>query len=177
LQQNEEVRRLNRVSRPLAVRAMESGDAVEVGPTDFAQLYSDRFLEMVRLAYLLTSSREAAHDIAQHAFLQLYRHWDRARDHRAYLRRSVVNACHSHHRRLRRQREHVQTLRVDAAQLDADEMFDAIAALPYRQRTAVVLRYWHDADDAEIATALGCREATVRSLVHRAQTQLRRVLP
>jgi RNA polymerase sigma factor (sigma-70 family) len=161
----------------MAVRAVPAADDVGDAPATFAAVYSARFLEMVRLAYLLTSSREAAHDIAQDSFLGLYRKWDRVRDPRAYLRRSVVNASHGYHRSQHRHREKTRSLRPETADLSANEMFDAIAALPYRQRTAIVLRYWHDADDRAIANALGCRVGTVGSLIHRAHAVLRKGLP
>ena len=56
-------------------------------------------------------------------------------------------------------------------------MADAIAALPYRQRAAIVMRFWHDCSEVEIAAALGCRPGTVGSLIHRALAELRRVIP
>jgi RNA polymerase sigma factor (sigma-70 family) len=55
-------------------------------------------------------------------------------------------------------------------------MLDAVASLPARQRAAIVLRYWADLDDSEIADALGARAGTVRSLVHRGLTTLRKDL-
>jgi RNA polymerase sigma factor (sigma-70 family) len=67
--------------------------------------------------------------------------------------------------------------RADAhAELEADELFDVLAALPDRQRAAVVLRYWHDLDENQIADALGCRPGTVGSLLHRAIARLREVM-
>lgn len=56
-------------------------------------------------------------------------------------------------------------------------MTDAIAALPDRQRAAIVLRFWHDSSEAEIAAALGCRPGTVGSLIHRALAEVRKVMP
>ena len=55
-------------------------------------------------------------------------------------------------------------------------MFDVLAELPARQRAAVVLRYWHDLDERDIADALGCRPGTVGSLLHRAIARLREVV-
>jgi RNA polymerase sigma factor (sigma-70 family) len=55
-------------------------------------------------------------------------------------------------------------------------MFDALAALPHRQRAALVLQFYEDLPQAEIAEILGCREGTVASLVHRGLAQLRRVV-
>ncbi len=65
---------------------------------------------------------------------------------------------------------------IDAAQLDADELFDALATLPYRQRAALVLQFYEGLPQSEIARVLRCREGTVASLVHRGLAQLRRVI-
>lgn len=145
----------------------------------FADFYRATFTEMTRLAFLLTGSGETARDLVQDSFVRLHGRWGRVDDPRAYLRRAVVNACHSHHRRLRvqRLRRHAAASRVGVVALDANEMTDAIAALPYRQRAAIVLRFWHDSSEAEIAAALGCRPGTVGSLIHRALAELRKVMP
>ena len=65
---------------------------------------------------------------------------------------------------------------VEDAKLDADEMFDALSLLPYRQRAALVLQFYEGLPQAEIAMILRCREGTVASLVHRGLAQLRRVI-
>jgi RNA polymerase sigma-70 factor (sigma-E family) len=145
----------------------------------FADFYRATFAEMTRLAFLLTDSAETARDLVQDSFVRLHEKWDGVAEPRAYLRRTVVNACHSHYRRLRlqRQRGHSPTWQVDVVDLGANEMTDAIAALPYRQRAAIVLRYWHDCSEADIAAALGCRPGTVGSLIHRALAELRKVMP
>ena len=149
----------------------------EPTPT-FAELYRDSHAEMVRLAYLLTGSTELAQDLVQDAFVSVHRSWSRVREPRAYLRRSVVNACTSHHRRVFRDRRSRSKLAAsdEASHLDADEMFDVLAELPARQRAAVVLRYWHDLDERDIADALGVRPGTVGSLLHRAIARLREVV-
>jgi RNA polymerase sigma-70 factor (sigma-E family) len=146
------------------------------GPT-FGEFYKTTYADMVRLAYLLTGSTETARDLVQDSYLRLHGAWDRVVEPRPYLRRSVVNACHSHHRRARRQRQYAAATRVETVTLDADEMADAIASLPYRQRAAIVLRFWHDCTEAEIAAALRCRPGTVGSLIHRALAELRKVIP
>ena len=55
-------------------------------------------------------------------------------------------------------------------------VLDVLGRLPYRQRAALVLRFYEDWSDDQIATLLGCRPATVRSLVHRGLDAMRRVL-
>jgi RNA polymerase sigma-70 factor (sigma-E family) len=138
----------------------------------FGRLYEARFAEMVRLAFLLTGSTETAQDLVQDSFVRLHRKWSTVRTPDAYLRTAVVNACPSHHRR--RARERSKRIEPDGvAVLGADELADVLLKLPYRQRAAVVLRYYHDLPDREIAEALNCRVGTVASSIHRALARLR----
>ena len=161
----------------LEVRIETTPMVVEVSKPAFADFYRATFTEMARLAFLLTGSVETAHDLVQDSFVRLHGRWDRIDEPRAYLRRTVVNACRSHYRRLSVQRRHSATARVENVDLGADEMIDAIATLPYRQRAAIVLRFWHGSSQAEIAAALGCRPGTVGSLIYRALAELRKVMP
>ena len=118
---------------------------------------------------------EVAADLVQDCFVRLHPKWAKVEDHRAYLRRSVVNACHSHHRGLRRFRR-LDLRPSEPAELGARELSDALAALPHRQRAALVLRFYGGLPDADIADALGCRPGTVASLVHRGLAALREVI-
>ncbi len=155
-----------------------SMDNVAVDPEperpEFAEFYANHFPELVRLAALLSNSSDAP-DLVQDCFVGLHRHWTRVREPLPYVRRSVVHACASHHRRAMRTRALPAPVAVDS-ELGADELDDALAKLPARQRAAVVLRYYGDLPDADIARALRCRPATVRSLIHRALADLRRVI-
>ena len=89
----------------------------------------DAYPAMVRLAYLLTSSIETAEDLVQDVFARAYPRWSTIDEPAAYVRRAVVNACHSHHRRRFRERAHPPRP-PEATALDADELFDVLAALP-----------------------------------------------
>ncbi|HVA03782.1 MAG TPA: RNA polymerase sigma factor [Acidimicrobiales bacterium] len=178
-----------------------AGEPGGPGASSFGELYLGSFAAMVRLARVLIESPDTAEDLVQDAFVHLHRHWGGVRDPRAYLHRSVVNACRSHHRRSWRER--TRGPRADAALRgteprsgfgpdqpgsvvdgaaeqgrfdDADVLGAALATLPYRQRAALVLRYYSDLPDAEIAVALGCRPGTVGSLVHRGLERLREVV-
>jgi RNA polymerase sigma factor (sigma-70 family) len=141
----------------------------------YDDLYRAEQPGLVRLASLLVGSPEVAADLVQDCFVRLHPRWAKVGDHRAYLRRSVVNACHSHHRRLRRWRR-LDLRPAEPAELGADELTDALAVLPLRQRSALVLRYYAGLPDAAIADALGCRPGTVASLVHRGLATLREVI-
>ncbi len=137
-----------------------------------AALYRREYLPMVRLAHLITGSNEVAEDVVQEAFVRMYKSWDRADQPAAYLRRIVVNGCNSWHRRRRLEREHLPRPVAEAVDPEARELLDALARLGLRQRTALVLRYYADMSEADVALALGCRPGTVKSLVHRGLRQL-----
>ena len=146
------------------------------GPSvTFGDFYAGHYAELVRLAALLTGSADAAPDLVQDCFVRLHVRWTSVREPLPYVRRSVVHACASHHRRAAVARRNPPPA-PPAAELGADELEDALAALPARQRAAVVLRYYGDLPDADIARALRCREGTVRSLVSRALADLRKVI-
>jgi RNA polymerase sigma factor (sigma-70 family) len=141
-------------------------------PDDLVALYRDRHVPMVRLAYLLTSDRAVAEEVVHDAFVAVHRNWAAVRDANSYLRTAVVNRCRSWGRRHQRERGHPLP-HAQTTGLEADELWDALERLAPRRRAAVVLRYWADLPDDEIAAALGCRPATVRTLLHRAMHDLR----
>jgi RNA polymerase sigma-70 factor (sigma-E family) len=131
---------------------------------------------MVRLAFLLTDSLETAEDLVQDVLVRTQRRWSSVDEPAAYVRRAVVNACRSHHRRRRRERAQVLQ-QPQPSVLEADELFDVLAQLPPRMRAALVLRFYQDLPENEIAELLGCQPGTVRSLVHRGLARLRMVIP
>lgn len=145
---------------------------VDPGVDPLAALYRERYGAMVRLAYLLTGERSVAEELVQDAFVNVHRNWHRAEHPPAYLRAAVVNACRSWGRR-RTLELHRRPTPAEPVGLVADELWDALAVLPARQRAAVVLRFYEDLPDAEIARLLNMREATVRTTIHRALARLR----
>jgi RNA polymerase sigma-70 factor (sigma-E family) len=149
------------------------GTAVE----SLEDLFRLQYKPMVRLAALLLGADAVAEEVVQECFIRVGRRWDRVHHPTAYLRAAVVNGCRSQRRRSSVERRYATTKAPnESAQLGADEVWDALAGLTYRQRAAVVLRYYADLPDEDIADALGCRPATVRSLVHRGLAQLREVI-
>jgi RNA polymerase sigma factor (sigma-70 family) len=162
---------------PDADESVAPGESTEaLGLTSFIAFYEDAFPAMVRLAYLLVGSQWLAEDLVHDSFARVYTRWSRVRQPMPYLRRSVVNACRSAQRRAARERRLTPIDVPTHDSLDADEMSDALGNLPYRQRAALVLRYYESRSYAEIGESLGCRETTARSLVHRGTEQLRRVI-
>ena len=148
-----------------------------VAPTStLVDLYRERYDPMVRLAYLLVGDRSVAEELVQDSFVKVHHHWPDVEHPKAYLRTTVVNSCRSWGRRHTRERDHQQR-RLEAVpdpELVTDEMWDILATLPEKQRTAIVLRFYEDLPEAEIAAVLGCRPNTVRTLVHRGLAALRK---
>ena len=136
------------------------------GGEDFSAFATSRWPGLVRLAFGLTGDRWLAEDIAQTALTRAYVAWrrvSRADDPDAYLRRILVNASH---RRFRRRR-------VAEQPGDPPETpVEGPADLPPRQRAVIVLRYWEDLTDTQIAATLGCSPGTVRSQLSRALAKL-----
>jgi RNA polymerase sigma-70 factor (sigma-E family) len=151
------------------------------GGEDFSAFATSRWPGLVRLAFGLTGDRWLAEDIAQTTLARAYVAWrrvSRADDPDAYLRRILINASH---RRFRRRRVTEQPgdppeMAIDGpAELVGERaaVLTALRQLPPRQRAVIVLRYWADLTDAQIAATLGCSPGTVRSQLSRALAKLR----
>jgi RNA polymerase sigma factor (sigma-70 family) len=148
----------------------------EAEPTpkpDFSHFYRLHYESLVRLGFLLTLSEEAARDLVHDVFARIYPRWGGLDDPLPYVRRSLVNASRSWHRRRKLERAHRAEPPPEAA-LDADELFDVLGHLPAKQRVAIILRFYEQMNDTEIASLLRCRPGTVSSLVHRGCGRLRR---
>jgi RNA polymerase sigma-70 factor (sigma-E family) len=150
-------------------------------------LYAEHALGLTRLAQVMLGDRSAAEDVVHDAFCGLYRRWEFLTDTGKalqYLRSSVLNGCRTALRRGTRPAGPVDvdlTIAASAehALLTSEERHAVMAALrqlPGRQRETLVLRYYLDLPDAEIARSMGIRESTVRSTVHRGLASLERIL-
>jgi RNA polymerase sigma-70 factor (sigma-E family) len=144
---------------------------------------------MGRLAYLLTGDRDTADDLVQDAFLKLARSFGQLRNVEAfesYFRRTVVNLARNHNRR--GQIEHSYLRRSAALACpgwaepaepavdhvaDRVRLRDALLRLPPRSRAAIVLRYYEDLSELQVAELMRCRPGTVKSLVSHGMAQLR----
>jgi RNA polymerase sigma factor (sigma-70 family) len=139
--------------------------------------YATAYRSMLRIAYALTGSGPTAEDIVHDVFVAAGPRFAELRDPVPYLHRSVVNRCRSLHRQTARRRlkpvDIAEHAFIDAGLTDLRE---ALMTLPLRRRSAIVLRYLCGLSDDEIATALNCRRATVRTLVHRGLAELREVI-
>jgi RNA polymerase sigma-70 factor (sigma-E family) len=171
------------VSETAAVpRARQSSQAA--GPDDrgFGEFVAARSRALLRTAYLLTGNVADAEDLVQAALAKTYLAWDRIEDYGAldgYVRRAIVNTHISWWRR-RRVEEYPTDEVPDQAVADhaissdlQETMRRAVDRLPQRMRAAVVLRYYEDMTEAEVAEALGVSLGTVKSTVSRAVAKLR----
>ena len=132
---------------------------------------------MVRLARLSLDGAASAEEIVQDAYVQLFQNWDHVDAPVAWLRLAVVNGCRSWGRRRQVARRHpAETPPPVVDDGDALAVRDALRSLRPRQRTAVLLRYFEDLPEREIAELLGCRPGTVKSMLARSLRQLREVL-
>lgn len=161
----------------------------DAGPLVTA-LYQAHGVGLIRLAVVMLGDRPAAEDVVQEAFCGLYRRWDHLDDPGnalRYLRSSVLNGCRSVLRnrgrlRLRLGQEPGRPDSVESAESTAlvgeehRAVLAALRRLPDRQREALVLRFYLELSEAEIAQAMGISQGTVKSTVSRALAALGRLL-
>ena len=154
---------------------------------DITELYAAHRLSLVRLAVLLVDDVASAEDVVQDAFAALARRPGAVRDPSkalAYLRVSVVNASRSALRRRRTARAYSPPHALppptpeDAAVLAEEhrEVITALHGLAPRQREVLVLRYWSNLSEAEIAAALQISPGTVKSTASRALVALEKAM-
>ena len=151
------------------------------GP-DFATFYATAWPRLLRTTYAVAGDRQLAEDALQAALAKAYAAWprvSRAGDPFAYVRRIAINAALAQHRKAHRRRETTVDRLPDrpaptvADPLERDSVLRAVRSLPPRQRAVVVLRYYEDLTEQQIADVLGCRPGTVKSQASAALASLR----
>jgi RNA polymerase sigma-70 factor (sigma-E family) len=167
-----------------------TGRAAQRQFEEFVDEISD---DLIRTGYLLTWDLAETEDLVQETLLRLARHWSRVRTMTypiAYARRVLVNLVIDGKVRRGRRKDELRPVAdtfagpVDEAAPralriieDASQLRDALASLPAQQRMALVLRYWADLREAEIALLLDCSVGTVKSSVSRGLSRLRQTVP
>jgi len=140
---------------------------------DFDEVFRRERTPMVRLAYLMLGSESLAEEVVHDGFVALLERWDRIDNPGAYLRRCVVNGCVGARRRARR----LPPPAGDAsADLGAAHLTDVLMGLPPQRRAMVVLRYYADLTQEDIAETLRLPVGTVKSGLHRALGELKEAL-
>jgi RNA polymerase sigma-70 factor (sigma-E family) len=162
-------------------RAVDIGREMADDDREFLDFFADEFWSLRRVGFLLTGDWGEAEELAQEAMARTFAAWSRVRGydrpaafarrvllnrHRSLLRRTIVEGRHllAH----RPNERHEPAFRGDDLVL-----WQALRRLPARQRTALVLRYYLDLPEAEVARQLGVPVGTVKSLVHRGLHRLR----
>ena len=173
----------------IAVRASAVATVNDRRDRAVAALFDAHYAGLCRLATLLLDDAGQAEEAVQEAFLRTFVGWRRLRhpEHAgAYLRAAVVNQCRSRGRRRVSEQRGNRTLWAgtgdEARSSDIERagdvlaVLDAVRSLPARQREAVVLRYYADLSEADVAQALGCSLGTVKSQLSKARASLARLL-
>jgi RNA polymerase sigma-70 factor (sigma-E family) len=152
--------------------------------TEFRDFFRAEGENLRRFALYLTGDREEAADLAQEALVRTYRHWRRIsnRDPGPYARRIVVNLVRSAHRRRLLERKHEERhpsppLMTGPASIEEwMRVKDALNTLSPVRRAVVVLRFYEDLTEPQIAQMLDRPLGTVKSDLHRALAKLRPLL-
>lgn len=145
--------------------------------------FQTHYARLVRLSFLLADDPSLAEDIVQDAFVRSARRIAELDENARlpYLRTAVVNGWRNQRRHVGVEQRWAPALGAESnfeqgAAEDRSAMWQWICALPARQRACLVLRYYEDLPEHEIAQLLGCRTGTVKSQISRALTKLRRVV-
>ena len=155
-----------------------------IDEVEFSEFFASQYAGLCWLGYLLTGSRAEAEELAQEALVRTWWRWKLVRrpdDPGRYARQVLVNRRRSLLRRAAVEARSLARSRPQETALSpGDEramvLWDAVQALPARQRAVLVLRFREDLTEAEVARLLGLPLGTVKSLGHRALARLRRRL-
>jgi RNA polymerase sigma-70 factor (sigma-E family) len=150
---------------------------------EFLDFFADQYWPLRRVGFLLTGDWHEADELAQEAMARTYVAWGRMRHHEraaAYARKVLVNRSRSLGRRARVEARHLFASRREGQDRyqpdfsgDGQLLWEALQRLPAGQRSAIVLRYYLDLPEAEVARLLGVPTGTVKSWVHRGLARLR----
>ena len=147
---------------------------------DFLEFFAGEFWPLRRVGFLLTGDWDQAEELAQDAMARTWAAWPRVRGYdrpAAFARKVLLNRHRSLLRRAMDEARHLVASRPQEQQPDvaADDLvlWEALQRLPSRQRSAIVLRYYLDLPEAEVARLLGVPVGTVKSWTHRGLARLR----
>lgn len=166
----------------MMIESPDQPDFDQQGLDDFTALYVGHYEQLLRLAVLLVGDVPAAEDVVQEAFIRVHRSLGggAVRSPLAYLRQTVINLARSEVRRRLVRLRHAPRPMPDAASaeegayaaISRQEVIRALRRIPARQREAVVLRYWADLPEAEIAELMGVSTGAVKGYISRAMSRL-----
>lgn len=148
----------------------------QVPTVGFEEAYREHRLALLRLAYLVSGSRELSEDVVQSAFTSAHDRWDEIESPLPYLKKSVVNLVKDAQRRRLRSPGGAPERPPVVLPPEIDETWAQLSRLPWVQRAVVVLHYYEDLPLTEVASVLDRPAATVRSDHRRALDKLRKAL-
>ena len=158
------------IGDPLLVSTVGSADA------ELEELYREQRTRLTHLAAAITLDRAVAEEVVQDAFVALRSRLTNVREPLAYLHRSVVHGSIGVIRRRRTAARFPVPVATPSVNPEIDETWAVVVALPPRERAVVVLRFWQDMTEAEIAATMQWPIGTVKSTLHRALKRLRKEL-
>jgi RNA polymerase sigma-70 factor (sigma-E family) len=158
--------------------------AVAIDDGEFREFFASQYGRLCWLGFLLTGSAAEAEELAQEALVRTWWRWRLGRrpdDPASYARRVLVNRRRSLVRRAGVEARSLARLRIEEAVAPPESeramvLWEAVNALPRRQRAVLVLRYKEDLTEAEVARLMGIPVGTVKSVGHRAMARLRQRL-
>lgn len=148
----------------------------ESSTDDLASLHRRHYADLVRVAAVLVDHTERAEEIVQDAFAKVLDRWARLDQPGGYLRTAVVNGARSELRKREVRRRVGLQRRPEDRPVERDYLLDALDKLPPKRKTALVLRYYADMSEQQIAEAMGVRPGTVKSMLSRGLAELRTVI-
>lgn len=170
------------------IAVMARRDAAdETGELPLVELYRTHYRSLVRLAALLLDDVGTSEEVVQDAYIKMHASWGRIKDPDKalpYLRTTVVNLSRSRMRHRQVVEKHAPRPMPDAPSAEygaitlaeRDAVITALRGLPEKQREALVLRFYGDLSEIEIAAAMGVSQGAVKSHLHRGKAALARVL-
>lgn len=161
---------------------LDRGRTSASNPLDLTALFDDHYSKLVKMASFYTDDTETAEEVVQDAFVRLLKGDYKIESGReaAYLRSMVLNGARSNLRKRKVRRDHKPEPAPNApaaeiagvARVTGDEMLAALSQLPEKQASVLVLRYYLDLSEAEIAETLNIAKGSVKSHAHRGLAKL-----
>jgi RNA polymerase sigma-70 factor (sigma-E family) len=142
-----------------------------------------RMPALLRFAHAVTGDPHTAADLVQDALVRTGMRWsrlDKTGDPEAYVRRAILNGRTSRWRKLHREtlvHEMPERMPANEPARHDEQLWDLLKTLPHKQRAVIVLRYYEDMSEEQIAATLGCAPGTVKSQASKALAKLRAAMP
>jgi len=167
----------NRMASTASAVNLRTKNETEIMKPAFEQVYADEHKAMIGLAYLLVHSHSLAEEAVQDSFIKLLDRFDQVENPGGFLRKTTINKCHDLLRRKTKERNLIKKFfsksEPSSTGVVTSELSDVLTNLDFDQREVVVLKYFLQHQNREIAQILNIPEGTVASRLHRGIKQLK----